>query len=58
MGGEEKTSTKQGQTAAVLEVVSEVKCIIARRRVVERQELIKPKQKFDMDLRLKNVLYP
>ena len=44
VGGEEKTSTKQGQTAAVLEVIAEVKCIIARIKVVERQELIKSKQ--------------
>ena len=44
VGGEEKISTKQGQTAAVLEVIAEVKCIIARRKVVERQELIKSKQ--------------
>ena len=51
MGGEEKTSTKQGQTAAVLEVIAEVKCIIARRKVVERQELIKSKQKCDINLR-------
>lgn len=45
-----KTSTKQGQTAAVLYSRSEVKGIIARRRVVERQELIKTKQKLDVNL--------
>ena len=49
MGGEEKTSTKQGQTAAVYYSRSEVSG--RRRRVVERQELIKTKQKFDLNLK-------